>query len=362
MSQSHLADRAGSESSTTTPEVVFADPPYTFHAPLKTNDDTRITPSLDTDQQVDIKEAERASEFRRASQSRSERWSLRTPTKRDITQRIRGIDTELADKLAKCCSMFASTTCGQHTVKSYPTYRCKKLFCPDCASERAVRLSRQTEAKIAEVMKTTPGRLCFLTLTMKNAATFEGGLARLKKSFANFKRGKAFRQHVKGYFGGYDYTFNPKTNDFHVHLHLIILRGKFWDQSDISDTWREVTGDSFIVDIREVKHLHRGVKELCKYVVKTVDLLKMSDEKLREVVMMKKGTRMFVSGGCFYNVKLDDADDNDDGVFNQFSHLREGDDCPFCNEKLFEIFTPRESAIGLYELNTMPNVVKKNSS
>ncbi len=207
------------------------------------------------------------------------------------------------------------------------------------------------------------GRLCFLTLTNKNTPTLEAGLSKVKKDFAQFKRTKAFKKHIKGYFGGFDYTFNPKTNDFHVHLHLIVLRGSFWEQSQISDAWREVTGDSFIVDIREVKNIHKGVKELCKYVVKPVDLLKMPDEKFKEVVEMKKGTRMFISGGCFYNVKLDaDGEPDDDFGFNQFSDLKEGDDCPFCSEKLFEVLVDRKTHIGLHELNAMPNVVKNNSS
>jgi hypothetical protein len=215
-------------------------------------------------------------------------------------------------------------------------------------------------------MKTTSGRLCFLTLTIKNTPTYEGGLLKLKKDFAKFKRKKAFKQHINGYFGAFECTCSSKTDDFHVHLHLIVLRGKFWNQSDISDTWREVTGDSFIVDIREIKDIHKGVKEVCKYILKHTDLLKMPDEKFREVVKMKKGTRMFISGGCFYNVKLDAADDGDgdgaDDVFSQFADLKEGDACPFCNEMLFDVLIDRESHIGLQQLNAMPNIVKNNSS
>ncbi len=317
------------------------------------------TPSLDTVQQVDIRQRE----FRRASQSKSERWTLRTPTKRDIVARLERVGVEDASRLKQCCSTFRVLTCGLHPLRSYPTFRCKKLFCPDCAAERATRLGNQTEAKIREVMKTTNGRLCLLTLTTKNAATLDGGLVKLKKSFANFKRKKVFKNHIKGYFGAFEYTFNQETNDFHIHLHLIILRGKFWNQSDISDAWRDVTGDSFIVDIREIKDAYKGVKEVCKYPMKPADLMTMPDEKFLEVVRMKKGTRMFVSGGCFYNVKLDDDDDAaDDNIFNQFAELTEGDACPFCGDELFDVFVNRQQHIGLHDLGAMPNIVKHNSS
>jgi hypothetical protein len=91
--------------------------------------------------------------------------------------------------------------------------------------------------------------------------------------------------------------------------------------------------------------------------------MKMPDEKFKEVVEMKKGTRMFISGGCFYNVKLDDdADEADEGIFRQFSELKAGDSCPFCKEELFDVFVNRSQHIGLYELNAMPNIVKNNSS
>jgi hypothetical protein len=324
------------------------------------SENVQFTPSLDTVQQVDIRERE----FRRASRRKSELWTLRTPTKRDIASRLEKFDPKGALRMKQCCSVFVTTTCGQHTIKSYPTFRCKKLICPDCASDRAKRLSRQTELKIAEVMKTNSGKLCLLTLTIKNTQTYEGGLLKLKENFTKFKRSKAWRENIKGYFGSFEYTFNQKTNDFNIHLHLIVLRGgKFWDQSDISDAWRSVTGDSFIVDIREIKDIHKSVKEVCKYIVKATDLMKMPDEKFREVIELKKRTRMFISGGCFYNVKLDDdADDADDGIFSQFAELKAGDPCPFCKEELFEVRVDRSQHIGLYALNSMPNVVKNNSS
>jgi hypothetical protein len=326
--------------------------------PLKKSEIVQSAPSLDTVQQVDIRERE----FRRASQRKGERWTARTKAKKEIIARLDRINHKDGLRMKQCCSLFRVTTCGQHTVKCYPTFRCKKLICPDCAAERASRLSRQTEAKIAEAMRTNKGRLCFLTLTMKNAPTLEGGLSKLKKDFTKFKRRKDFRERIKGYFGAFEYTYNSKTKDFHVHLHLIVLRGKFWNQSDISDAWREVTGDSFIVDIREIKDVHKGVKEVSKYILKHTDLLKMPDEKFREVVEMKKGTKMFISGGCFYNVKLDDADDGDGDLFDEFADLKEGDACPFCNEMLFDVLVDRESHIGLQQLNAMPNIVKNNSS
>jgi hypothetical protein len=90
--------------------------------------------------------------------------------------------------------------------------------------------------------------------------------------------------------------------------------------------------------------------------------MKMPDEKFKEVIEIKKGTRMFVSGGCFYNVKPDEADETDEGIFSQFSELKAGDPCPFCEEELFDVFVDRSQHIGLYQLNSMPKIVSTNSS
>ncbi len=326
--------------------------------PLSNGGNRVAAPSLDTVQQVDIEERK----FRAASLHKSERWTLRTPTKKDIIKRLEKISHKDALRMKQCCSLFKHRTCGSHTIKSYPTFRCKKLYCPDCAAERAARLSNQTEAKIREVMKTNSGRLCFLTLTIKNTPTLEAGLAKMKKCFTQFKRQKAFKEHIKGYFGGFENPYKTREKGFNVHLHLLVLRGKFWNQSDISDAWREVTGDSFVVDIREVKDVYKGVRELCKYVVKPVDLLTMPDEQFREVVEMKKGTRMFISGGCFYNVKLEDDADDADNVFSQYADLKVGDACPICKEELFDVLVDRKTHIGLHESSAMPNFLKNNSS
>ncbi len=67
---------------------------------------------------------------------------------------------------------------------------------------------------------------------------------------------------------------------------------------------------------------------------------------------------MFISGGCFYNVKLDEDGDGANDIFSQFADLTEGDACPFCKEELFDVFVDRQQHIGLHELNVMPNVVK----
>ena len=46
---------------------------------------------------------------------------------------------------------------------------------------------------------------------------------------------------------------NEKTGEWHPHVHMFALLDTWIDQEHLSETWHEITGDSFIVDIRRVK-------------------------------------------------------------------------------------------------------------
>ena len=47
-----------------------------------------------------------------------------------------------------------------------------------------------------------------------------------------------------------------KTGEWHPHVHMFALLDTWIDQEHLSETWHEITGDSFIVDIRRVKKIN----------------------------------------------------------------------------------------------------------
>ena len=51
----------------------------------------------------------------------------------------------------------------------------------------------------------------------------------------------------------YENTYNELTKEWHPHIHMFALLDDWMDQEQMSKTWHEITGDSFIVDIRKVK-------------------------------------------------------------------------------------------------------------
>ena len=53
----------------------------------------------------------------------------------------------------------------------------------------------------------------------------------------------------------YENTYNEKTGEWHPHVHMFALLDTWIDQEQLSETWHEITGDSFVVDIRKVKKI-----------------------------------------------------------------------------------------------------------
>ena len=47
-----------------------------------------------------------------------------------------------------------------------------------------------------------------------------------------------------------------KTGEWHPHVHMFALLDTWIDQEHLSETWHEITGDSFIVDIRRKKKIN----------------------------------------------------------------------------------------------------------
>ena len=100
---------------------------------------------------------------------------------------------------------------------------------------------------------------------------------------------------------------------WHPHLHMIALAEVEPDAEMLSREWHEITGDSFIVDVRPISQDDpvSGFIEVFKYAVK------FSDQEPADTVhawTQLKGKRLLASSGCFRGVDIpeeltDDASD-----------------------------------------------------
>lgn len=122
-------------------------------------------------------------------------------------------------------------------------------------------------------------------------------LSRLTLCFRRLRQRVLWRDRVKGGLAGIEVTFNQETRRWHPHLHAIV-HGLFIGQADLSRAWQDVTGDSFIVDIRMVRHVDKVAGYVAKYATKPLPAsLQRDPDRLEEAIVAFAGRRTFIQFG-----------------------------------------------------------------
>lgn len=220
-------------------------------------------------------------------------------------------------------------------VKLAKAQTCKKhLLCPFCARRRAGKMLEKNLPKFQEAAK--PHLIpALVTLTVKNgydlAERFDhlkNGLKRLTGRRRDYlKKGRGFSEFSKidGAMFSYEMTYSDEKG-WHPHVHMICLLNDYIDVKALSKLWLEVTGDSFIVDVRKLKAKDIGksegsivdaMQEVFKYALKFSDL-ELNDQLHAWETL--RGRRLTGSFGSLWGIKVPD-DSLDD-----LSHL---EDLPF---------------------------------
>jgi hypothetical protein len=85
-----------------------------------------------------------------------------------------------------------------------------------------------------------------------------------------------------------------KKGSWYIHLHALV-DSEWMSRKALSETWKEITGDSFIVDVRKIKgDLRSGLREVLKYQTKMWEL---NDEEKEFVEKTFKHSRFVNSFG-----------------------------------------------------------------
>lgn len=139
---------------------------------------------------------------------------------------------------------------------------CHDRFCVPCGRHRATVISENLARRLDN------GRYRFLTLTLRSSDTpLARQLDRLIKGFRKLRQRSFWKERVTGGAAFFEVKWMPETRRWHPHLH-ILLGGNFVPQHMIKAAWFEITGDSKIVDIREVKRRADVIWYCCKYSTK----------------------------------------------------------------------------------------------
>ena len=197
-------------------------------------------------------------------------------------------------------------------VKLHAAQFCKKhLLCPLCAIRRGAKALAAYLARWETIKAQRPKLQPFLvTLTVKDGPDLAERHRHLFKSQAALwmrkHRGRgSVLDGVEGAVWSYEVKRGKGSGVWHPHLHMIALAEVEPSAERLSREWHEITGDSFIVDVRPISQDDpvSGFIEVFKYAVK------FSDQEPADTVHAwetLKGKRLLASSGCFRGVDVPD--------------------------------------------------------
>jgi len=247
-------------------------------------------------------------------------------------------------------------------IKLAKAHTCKKhLLCPFCATRRAGKLVEKNLSNFTQVTEENPHLIpAMITLTVKNGADLEERFNHLRKSFKKLqerrrdwlKKGRGHNEFCKiqGAAFSYEIAHNHETG-WHPHIHMVVLLDNYIDVHKLSSEWQDITGDSYIVDVRKLKKKDHSTEntaiadamlEVFKYAVKFADL---SLERQFEAYEILKSLRLIGSFGLLHGVKLPDT---------LLDDISEFEDLPYL--EMYYRFNGRK---GAYDLTKVQNVTEE---
>jgi len=198
-------------------------------------------------------------------------------------------------------------------VKLHGASLCMKhLLCPLCAIRRGAKALRAYLDRWEVVTAEKPALRPFLvTLTVKDGPDLAERFKHLFKSqhelWHRKRRGRgSVLDGVAGAVWSYEVKRGSGSGAWHPHLHMVALAENQPDQEQLSREWHNITGDSYIVDVRPISQEDpaSGFVEVFKYAVK------FSDQPPADTVhawLTLAGKRLLGSAGCFRGVEVPES-------------------------------------------------------
>jgi len=191
------------------------------------------------------------------------------------------------------------------------------LLCPFCAARRGGKALKEYWGRYQTLKACERDlRASFVTFTVQHEKKHDlverflhlrGAVGNLNQKRRNSLRGLAYRSEwckVEGFVGSYEFT-NGIKNGWHPHFHVIVLHRETIDQAALSSEWKAITGDSHVLEVKEIpdqeKEPGKDFLEVFKYTMKFSDLTIEDNYYAYERL---KGKQLIVSGGLFRGVKV----------------------------------------------------------
>jgi Replication protein len=209
---------------------------------------------------------------------------------------------------------------------------CTNRMCHHCAKLRSRKLAGRVHEMVGKLREKGIRRYGLLTLTYRDTEALDGCVDRCWGDFRKLRQRKLWES-VLGCLGTMEIKRGQGSGKWHPHLHVLVARpscrclrgrrpedggptckhGKLWcphalNQCCVSEAWQEITGDSFVVDIRAVQadedgSMRGAVREVVKYCTKLTEVSsKEREDGLSDVLEFHRAIRrrrLLMTAGVF---------------------------------------------------------------
>lgn len=171
---------------------------------------------------------------------------------------------------------------------------CHDRFCVPCATERANVMA----ANARRIVQDKEVRFLTLTLRTEHEPLIEV-LDRLYAAFQALRRRRIWTDHVVGGVAFLEIKWFADKARWHPHFHCLI-EGTWIDQAALAAAWLDVTGDSFVVDIRRPPNKDTIAGYIAKYASKPFNsTYGRIAERLDEAVIAMRGRKIAITFGTW---------------------------------------------------------------
>ena len=227
----------------------------------------------------------------RCKSGRERPWRVYKQFSEFLSEAFHHLEYEtLAFRVDRCADRLGFWECmesKEHPKKLKSGYFCKHRLCINCQWRKSMRQYHTSKELALEALRRHPTlKFVFLTLTVPNVPLrgLSDAIDGLFESWRRLRQRKEVKSAVRGYLRTLEVTYNHERDDWHPHIHAVLVLPSGYFKTDLYITqerwlklWREATRMPQItqVDIRKIKTRKEGVEplevgfaEACKYGVK----------------------------------------------------------------------------------------------
>jgi hypothetical protein len=228
-------------------------------------------------------------------------WQARREKIRDCLESA-GQSKFAIDRFAQCGSgCVVEMTRNGEKIRLKACY-CHSKHCEPCMRAKANKITANLRSRLEE---NPSEEYRFVTLTLKH--THKPLAEQIQKLYGSWRKMRGYKEWKNTQWGGaamLEVKYDEKTGMWHPHLH-IISEGIFLHKRDLSEMWKQATGDSYITDIRAMKDRKEVAHYVCKYITKgTSPTVWNIPSVAQEWIIASKGVRTMATYGTWRGFRL----------------------------------------------------------